>query len=184
MKDFYGKELLSIQNIIQNGDGYELQNNYYENDGRIIPVISWENRDNHNCSLCTHFHLMNRGTGKGYCDIYNKLLNLPKSHFAWSSMIDNCAAYDKVEKMNIISSMDDMVTFIERTENFFGCPEDYEAYFGFERKWDEDTGDILETVRECHNRGGKFTNIPTEYPCVIRFDWDCEDDLEWIYIGQ
>ena len=86
--------------------------------------------------------------------------------------------------MNIIKSIDEMIEFIEKTANFFGSPEEYEEYYGFERNWNEETGEILETVRDYYNRGGVFTNIPTKYPCVIRFDWNCEDDLEWIYIGR
>ena len=49
-----------------------------------------------------------------------------------------------------------MIRFIERTENFFKCVEDYELYYGFERKWNEETGETLETVREYYNRRGKF----------------------------
>lgn len=182
-RKYIREELLSLHNIIKDGDNYKLQNNYYEDANRVVAVIPFENRDNHNCFKCSHFTSMS--AYDGHCDIYNSLLNLPEHHFAWTSAVINCVAYDenKVEQMNIINSMDEMITFIERVQNFFGCIEDYESYFGFERNWDEDTGDILETVREYHNRGGKFTNIPTEYPCVIRFDFDCEDDLEWIYIG-
>lgn len=178
------KELLSLHNIIKNEDGYKLQNNYYKDGDRINAVISFENRDCHNCFACSHFNSVN--AYDGHCDIYDSLLNLQEHHFAFTSAVINCAAYDenKVEQMNVINSLDDMITFIEKTKNFFGCSENYESYFGFERNWDEETGDILETVREYHNRGGKFTNIPTEYPCVIRFDLNCEDELEWIYIGR
>ena len=84
-----------------------------------------------------------------------------------------------------------MIRFIERTENFFKCVEDYELYYGFERKWNEETGETLETVREYYNRSGKFENIPDKYPCVIYFsyaDLDNEsyekDKLKWIYIGE
>ena len=187
MEDYQRKECLSLQNIIKTDDGYKLQNNYYEDGERIVPIIPYKNWDNHSCQLCSHFILVDRnifGSPRGYCEIHKKLLNLPEHHFVYSSRVVNCDAYDKVEKMNIIVSIDEMITFIEKTENFFGCPEDYESYYGFERNWNEDTGDILETVREYYNRGGKFENIPTEYPCVIRFDWGCEDDLEWIYIGE
>ena len=183
MEDFQ-KELLSLHNIIKDGDEYKLQNNYYKYGDRIIPVIPFGNRDNHNCFLCSHFNCMSEYDGN--CNIYNRLLNLPEHHFAWTSSVINCEAYqdNKIEKMNIIKSLDDMISFIEKTENFFSSPEDYEEYYGFERNWDEETGEILETVKEYYNRGGVFTNIPTKYPCVIRFDWNCEDDLEWIYIGQ
>ena len=176
------KELLSLHNIVKDGNDYKLQNNYYKDENRIIPVIPFENRDDHDCCLCSHFTRLSGYNGS--CDIYNKLLDLPEHHFVWISCVINCAAYDRVEKMNIIKSLDDMISFIEKTENFFGSPEGYEEYYGFERNWNEDTGEILESVREYYNRGGVFTNIPTKYPCVIRFDWDCEDDLEWIYIGQ
>ena len=178
----FREELLSLHNIIKDGNDYKLQNNYYKDGDRIVSVVPFENRDNHNCVLCSHFRCMD--AFDGCCDIYNKLLNLQEHHFAWTSSVINCAAYNKIEQMNIIKSLDDMIAFIEKTENFFGSPEDYEQYYGFEKKWDEETGEILETVREYYNRGGTFTNIPTQYPCVIRFDWNCEDDLEWIYIGQ
>ena len=181
MAEDYQKELLSLHNIVKDGNDYKLQNNYYKDGDRVIPVIPFENRDDHNCVLCSHFNCMD--TYGGYCDIYNKLLNLPEHHFAWSLSIINCAAYDRIEKMNIIKSLDDMISFIEKTQNFFDSPESYEEYYGFERNWNEETGEILETVREYYNRGGVFDNIPTKYPCVIRFDWNCEDDLEWIYIG-
>ena len=183
-KEYIRKELLSMHNIIKDGDGYKLQNNYYEDGDRVVAVVPFENSDNHVCQLCRHFVLMNKSTWNGYCEVYNRLRNLSEYQFVYTGLVCNCAAYDKVEQMNIINSMDEMITFIERVQNFFGCPEDYESYFGFERNWNEETGDILETVREYYNRGGEFAKIPTKYPCVIRFDWDCEDDLEWIYIGE
>lgn len=183
-REYIRKELLLMHNIIKDGDGYKLQHNYYEDGDRVGVIVPFMDRDNHNCFKCSHF--ISNGKYDGHCDIYNRLLNLPEHHHAWTSAVINCAAYDedKVEQMNIISSIDEMIAFIERVQNFFSCPEDYESYFGFERNWDEETGDILETVREYYNRGGEFTKIPTQYPCVIIFDWDCEDDLEWIYIGE
>lgn len=183
-REFIRKELLSMHNIIKDGDNYKLQNNYYEDGDRIVAVIPFEDRDNHTCQLCSRFVLTNSNTMGGYCDIYNRLRNVQPPYFVYTGLVCNCDAYDKVEKMNIINSIDEMIAFVERTENFFGCPEDYESYFGFKRNWNEETGDILETVREYYNRGGEFANIPTQYPCVIRFDWNCRDDLEWIYIGE
>ena len=183
-REFIRKELLSMHNIIKDGDSYKLQNNYYKDGDRIVAVIPFENKDNHDCLLCRRFNLINRSECKGYCDIYNKLLNLSEDQVVYTGNVANCAAYDKIERMNIINSIDEMVMFIEKVQNFFGCPEDYESYFGFERNWDENTGEILETVREYYNRGGTFARIPAQYPCVIRFDWECENDLEWIYIDK
>ena len=51
----------------------------------------------------------------------------------------------------------------------------------------EDTGEILETIREYYERGGEFINIPDKYPCVIYFPFDnvdSYDKLKWIYIGE
>lgn len=177
------QELLTLYNIIKSNGQYELQHNYYIDGERIVPVIPFESRDNHNCNICSYFTRMDQYDG--YCDIFNKLLDLPEHSYVWSSNIINCAAYNenKVEKMNIIKSLDEMIEFIEKTANFFDSPEAYEEYYGFQRKWNEETGELLESTRMYYNRGGVFTNIPSKYPCVIRFDWNCEDDLEWIYIG-
>lgn len=181
MNDFQ-KELLHLYNIIKTDGEYALQNNYYIDNERVVPVIPHKNRDDHNCELCSHFTRLDGYDGS--CDIFNALLDLPKHSFAWTSSVINCMAYEdnKIEKMNIIKSLDDMITFIEKTKNFFSSPEKYEEYYGFERNWNEDTGEILESVREYYHRGGTFANIPKSYPCVIRFDWNCEDDLEWISI--
>lgn len=83
-----------------------------------------------------------------------------------------------------------MIGFIEKVQNFFGSTEEFEWYFGLERKWDEETGEVLETVREYCNRGGDFKYIPDKFPCVIYFgvvDFDGRnrnDKLDWIYIGE
>ena len=84
-----------------------------------------------------------------------------------------------------------MIEFIEKTEHFFNCPEVYESYFGFERKWDEETGEILETTREYYDRVGQFTIFFDKYPCGIYFgvgDFEATmpkiEKLDWIYVGE
>ena len=70
---------------------------------------------------------------------------------------------------------------------YFDCPESLEEYFGFTPNVDDNTGEILETIREYYDRGGEFTNVPDKYPCVIYFpidDIDIRKKLEWIYIGK
>ena len=83
--------------------------------------------------------------------------------------------------------------YIEKTGNFFPCIEYYESYYGFERKWDEEgNGEILETVGEYYNRGGKFTYIPNKYPSVVYFGLVDNDylyswssaRLKWVYCGE
>ena len=101
--------------------------------------------------------------------------------------VANCDAYDPIECFNVIHNICDMVKFIEMVKNRFKCPEDCEKYFGFSPNVDDDTGKVLETIREYYKRGGKFTNIPDKYPCVIYFpidDIDIRKKLEWIYIGE
>ena len=44
-----------------------------------------------------------------------------------------CDAYTPVYPLTVVKSADDMIRFIERTENFFKCVEDYELYYGFEK---------------------------------------------------
>ena len=51
-------------------------------------------------------------------------------------------------------------------------------YFGFTPKVNEDTGEILETIREYYERGGEFTNIPDKYPCMIYFPFDNVDSYD------
>ena len=80
-----------------------------------------------------------------------------------------------------------MVNFIEMVQQYLGCFEDCEKYFGFSPNVDDDTGEVLETIREYYERGGEFSNIPDKYPCVIYFpidDIDIHKKLEWIYIGE
>lgn len=101
--------------------------------------------------------------------------------------VANCDAYDSIECFNVIHNICDMVKFIEMVKNRFKCPEDCEKYFGFSPNVDDDTGKVLETIREYYKRGGKFTNIPNKYPCVIYFpidDIDIHKKLEWAYIGE
>ena len=179
-RDFY---LNTLKSIVKVNSGYILQKVYEEDEnGNIRPTSEHEanqnkNQFSKNCNRCIH-------SCNGNCEIRTMLERCPENSYIPCHWTANCDAYLATFPLNIIKSETEMVDFIERAENLFDYPEDYESYFGFERNWDEETGDILETVREYYNRGGEFTKIPTEYPCVIRFDWDCEDDLEWIYIGK
>jgi len=80
-----------------------------------------------------------------------------------------------------------MINFIGMVQQYFGNPEYCEKYFGFSPNVDDDTGEVLETIREYYDRGGEFTNIPDKYPCVIYFPIDninIHKKLEWVYIGE
>lgn len=184
-KNFF---LHHLKNIVKTDTGYELQAPYDENeendDVKISQAVKSTYNDKKCCDICI-YHITGRFSGS--CIIREKLdSNLSYAH--WNNL---CDAYTPVHPLTVIKSEKDMIQFIEKTECFFGCAEEYEAYYGFERKWDEETGEVLETVREYYNRGGKFENIPDKYPCVIYFsytDLDNEsyekDNLKWIYVGE
>lgn len=178
------------KNIVKTKDGYTLQTPYYAVDDDHIEETE-ENKNNptqnertKNCALCIHNFVDN-------CVIRTRLENLPPNHFISHRLNNKCDAYEPIQALTIIDSMNEMIDFVEKTENFFGCEEIYGEYYGFQRNWDEETGKVLETVREYYNRGGKFTELPDKFPCVVYFSYcDTEnesyeyDGLKWIYIGR
>jgi hypothetical protein len=184
-RDFY---LNRFKNIIKTDTGYKLQPVYAENNNHEIIKLTNCN-DEKCCDICIYH---NRIAEFNTCEIRNQIEpNLIKNAIIPCSWCNSCDAFTPVYPLNVINSEEEMIQFIEKTENFFGCVEEYEAYYGFERKWDEETGEVLETVREYYNRSGKFENIPDKYPCVIYFSYvnlmnvHCDnDDLLWIYIGE
>ena len=178
------------RNIIKTDNGYSLQKVYEEDENRNIRQTS-ESETNPNknqfskyCYRCTY-------SDNGSCLLRTKLEKCPENSYIPCHWTGNCDAYSPVFPLNIIKSENEMIEFIEKTENFFNCPEEYEDYFGIERKWNEETGEILETTREYYDRGGRFVNIPDKFPCVIYFgvvDFDSgrmrDEKLDWIYIGE
>lgn len=186
-RNFY---LNTLRSIVKTDDGYCLQKVYDEDEnGKMIQTEEDKNNPNKNyfsknCYRCLHSSDEN-------CLLRAKLENLPENHIIPCHWTANCDAYSPVYPLNIIRSKNEMIQFVEKVKNLFECPEDYENYFGFERKWDEETGEILETIREYYDRGSCFRNIPDKFPCVIYFgvvDFDGErmndDKLDWIYIGE
>ena len=186
-RDFY---LNTLRSIVKTDEGYFLQKVYDEDENGEMKQTEEDksnpNKNNFskNCYTCLH-------SSNEDCLFRTKLENLPKNHFIPCYWIANCDAYSPLLPLNIIKSEEEMIQFIEKTENFFGSPEEYELYFGFERKGDEETGDILESTREYYNRGGDFKDIPDKYPCVVYFgivDYDggraYNEKLDWIYIGE
>ena len=177
------------RNIIKTDDGYCLQKVYEEDENGGIRQTSKsksnlnKNQFSKNCYCCTYSNNEN-------CLLRTKLEKCPENSYIPCHWTENCDAYSPVFPLNIIKSENEMIEFIEKTEHFFRCPEEYEDYFGFERKWDEGNGAILETTREYCDRGGSFINIPDKFPCVIYFgvvDFDGgrmrDEKLDWIYIG-
>ena len=175
--------LNKFKNIINTNDGYRLQDVFisYENDQNIL-IETKENHKNKTdnglfstkekqCALCAHCMGY-------YCNILDELFEIPENCHKRITMVNNCDAYCPVKRLNIIKSKDEMIKFIELTENFFPSNEDYETYYGFKRRWNEETGKVIETVREYYCKGGNFTNIPDKFPCVIYFDYG-KGELQW-----
>ncbi len=178
------------RNIVKKDGDYYLQKVYEEDENgntmRINESKSNKNKNqfSKNCYRCTYSNNEN-------CSLRSKLEGCSENNFIPCHWTGNCDAYSPIYPLNIIKSKNQMVDFIEKTKSFFECPEKYESYFGFERRWDEETGEILETTKEYYDRGGKFNNIPDKFPCVIYFgvvDFDGErmsnEKLDWIYIGE
>lgn len=190
-RDFY---LNLYKDIVKVDNGYHLQKTYEEDEnGKLKKTYEHKTNPNQNeftksCGRCIHFIYCGSLSN---CTIRTALENCDVHSFIPSNWNANCDAYTPIFALNKIESENEMIDFIDKVQNFFGCPEDYEAYFGFERNWDEETGDILESVKEYYDRGGKFENIPDRYPCVIYFgvvDFDgnrlCDEKMDWIYIGE
>lgn len=182
--------LNKYKDIVRNDDGsFRLAHRCIPGDNDSYVKFIYTGRHNHNelehngycykCKYCELNHPFN------YCllrtTLENSSIKVPTHYVA------NCDAYDPIECFNVIHNICDMVKFIEMVKNRFKCPEDCEKYFGFSPNVDDDTGKVLETIREYYKRGGKFTNIPNKYPCVIYFpigNIDIHKKLEWIYIGE
>ena len=178
-----------LKNIVKTDKGYKLQDVYTVKNNCIVSTEENKNnpvdKNDHNCYICIYHDSCDN------CLMRTRLENLPKNQYIPDHYQNKCDAYSPIGALNIIRSKDEMINFVEKTENFFSCPEDYEIYFGFERNCDEETGKIMESVREYYNRGGEFTNIPNKYPCVVYFPYgDISNDsynqteLQWIYIGD
>ena len=182
--------LNECKDIVKTDDGYKLQPVACEDENGKVKFISHNtNRLTKNCEICIHKREYAAGP---CCEMYPKLEGYSSNRVVLCSHVYNCDAYTPIEPLNMIFSEDDMIRFIDDTKNFFPCPEYYEYYYGFERKWDEETCEILETVREYYDRGGKFEHILNRYPCVIYFGLVDDEyiyryssaHLKWMYIGE
>lgn len=168
-----------LRNIIKTDDGFKLQQAYdYSDKGGVVELEQSKKlgKELKQCDRCIHSTYW--GDGKFSCDINDKLRNA-KHLVIYNTNVYKCQANHNIAKLIIIKSEKEMVDLISIVANLFGCIEDYEAYFGFERRWNEDTGEVLETVHEYYERGGQFTEIPSKYPSIIYFDED-KEKLEWI----
>lgn len=159
----------NLFSIVKIGNEYCLRNAYQKSDDGKLHLLYGDSETAQNDIKCCHRCIYRKGS---FCELCEKLVsqNSKGNHFAIKqSFIVRCDAYEPIKALTYIGCKEDMIQFIEKVQNFFPCVEDYEMYFGFERKWNEETGEILETIREYYDRGGEFDCIPDKYPCVIYF---------------
>lgn len=181
--------LKQYKDIVKNDDGsFRLTHRCIpgDNDSYVKFVdtgVHNHNEFKHGCYKCKHCELSHPFN---ICSMRTNLENIQSNITFPTHYVANCDAYDPIEYLNIIRDKSEMIDFIEMIQQYFGCPEYCERYFGFSPNVD-DTGKILETIREYYERGGEFFNIPDKYPCVIYFPIDninIHEKLKWIYIGE
>lgn len=184
--DFF---LNDYKDIVKNKDGtFSLRNACILKDGKLHFLKGINNQFGRNCYDCKHCQ---PGQKFNYCLLRTHLENLPSNKQIPVHYIADCEAYDSYDCIMIVKSKDEMIDLVESFERYFYCVEDYERYFGFSLDWDEETGKVLETVKEYYEHGGEFTNIPYKYPCVIYFSQldpevyvNQNISLKWVYIGS
>lgn len=93
----------------------------------------------------------------------------------------------------VIKNYDQYKQFIQSTFDDFECPEEWEYFFDFRLKWDEETGEILETLEEYQ---GEIKNCPEEFPCILWYTNETEEgtarvggdlivrQLDWISVRE
>ena len=77
--------------------------------------------------------------------------------------------------MNFIylKSRDDYVKFIHDVQDKFDCNEDWESFFGFNLKWDEETGEVLESIFDYK---GNIGYCPNSFPAIVYYLFDSTKD--------
>lgn len=138
--------------------------------------------ENHHCSVCSHKVDIGWRAGSS-CEILNEYFNSVhnvENHIVHCGLVTECACYDRIGKFNYIRSKEEMVDFIKRTINFFGCAENWEWYYGFALQYD-DEGMPTQTLEEYVKDNGEFKNIPKNYPAVIVFNYGDNDVYEMEY---
>lgn len=63
-----------------------------------------------------------------------------------------------------IKDRQEYIKFIDSVQDKFGCIEDWESFFGFNLKWDEKTGEVLETIFEYQ---GEIEYCPNSFPAIV-----------------
>lgn len=68
-----------------------------------------------------------------------------------------------------INNYNEYKELLEYLSDCFDCNEDWEYFFGFKLKWDENTGNVLETLKEYK---GEIEYCPERFPCIVYYTFD------------
>lgn len=64
----------------------------------------------------------------------------------------------------LINNINEYKQFMLSVRDEFSCEENWEQFFGFELKWNEETGEILETLEEYK---GNIKYKPNNFPSIV-----------------
>ena len=78
-----------------------------------------------------------------------------------------------------VKSREEYIKFINDVKENFDCIEDWERFFGFQLKHDEETGELLETIFEYQ---GDIRCYPDSFPALIYSTFDNTYD-RWGELG-
>lgn len=91
----------------------------------------------------------------------------------------------------VIKDLNEYKQFMQSTYDDFPCQEEWEDNFGISLKWDQETGEVLETLDEY--KGG-IKVCPEEFPCVVHYMSEVAEDyrtgeltirqLDWISLKE
>lgn len=76
-------------------------------------------------------------------------------------------------KYKFIRNKEEYIEFLETLRDNFDCEEDFEDFFGIELAWNEETGEILEELKDYK---GIIRLVPKEFPSILVYDFDVLED--------
>lgn len=79
-------------------------------------------------------------------------------------------------KYKFIKSKEEYIGFLETLRDDFDCEEYFEDFFGVKLAWNEETGEILEELKDYK---GTIKLIPKEFPCILIYSFDTLTDYRY-----
>ena len=79
-----------------------------------------------------------------------------------------------MRKIVKVNNREEFVAFVISTEKYFDDNETIEVTFGFSRDFDEETGELLESLEDYCKNKNHFDYEPTSYPCYYDINLECK----------